>query len=121
VYEANQDREVAGLVDLIRKCRAKPAAVMLVLMPEHSRFRSMTPPFTKPFLVGAVRKAFPSSELPIVDFQSAIADDGFDDYVHLGDKGADEFSRLLGHAIRDHFPAADEVDLGDRSCRRWRL
>jgi hypothetical protein len=102
-YARFQEGQAAALVDLISRLRGHGGAILILLMPERSGFRTRIPPAARCYLLGTIREHFP--DLPaVLDFQDAIPDEMFSDWGHLNDTGRERFSLLLADALRDRCP-----------------
>jgi len=86
------------LADTVRDLAARGSRVIVVLTPEHSLLRSREPGDVATYLTDRLRRESGISDLEVLDYRSAIADDGFVDLVHLNTSGSKRFTPIL---IRD--------------------
>jgi hypothetical protein len=108
VYELKTYKESTKsptlLVEMIKQFRAKGADVVLILLPEHSRFRQAVPPealdVLRAFLTQYLRGDVPS----ILNYRDAIPDEGLADLMHANAKGRELFSRRLGRDLPRYLP-----------------
>jgi hypothetical protein len=100
-YALKQEIQAADLRTLISRYRARGAEVLLVIMPEASAFLDRTPPEAKQFLLDYLRREFRTDPVSILDYQHAIADSRFADYLHMNDEGRAEFTIRLAEGIRN--------------------
>jgi len=106
-YEHYQSRQAAVLVDMITACRRSGAEVAVVLMPETSAFHRRIPPEARQYLDAALVEAFGEDPPVVWDFQTAIPDDMFADYVHLTEAGQRKLSLLVAEEIRRRTSSLD--------------
>ncbi len=99
-YEHYQGRQATVLVEMITALRGRGADVAVVLMPETSAFHRRIPPQARQYLDAALAEAFGEDRPVVWDFQTAIPDDMFADYVHLTEAGRRDLSLLLAEEIR---------------------
>jgi hypothetical protein len=95
----------ATLVRLIREFRARGAAVVVALMPEHSRMRRRMPPKALDVIKASWRQAFDEDIPPVLDLRDKIEDADFVDLVHLNQRGAALCGRLIGAKMKDYLPS----------------
>lgn len=86
------------LTTMLRELASRGARVIVVFTPEHSMLRSSEPRPVGAYLARRLRQDTGLPNLLVLDYRTAIADDGFVDLVHLNKKGSMRFTPLL---IRD--------------------
>jgi hypothetical protein len=84
-----------SLVAMIRLARSVGAEPIVVLMPEHSRFRSELPPEARRSLVATLSGAFGAAAPRMIDLETFAHDDEFLDLHHLGERGKARVTRRL--------------------------
>ena len=88
------------LARTIRDLASRGARVIVVFTPEHSMLRSGEPRAVGAYLRQRLRQETGMTELVVLDYRSAVPDDGFVDLVHLNKKGSARFTPLLMQNIR---------------------
>jgi hypothetical protein len=100
VYELQTYKEATKsprlLVEMIEQFRAKGAEVVLVLLPEHSRFRQAVPAEALDVLRAFLAQHLGGDVPPILNYRDTIPDEGLADLMHANAKGRELFSRRLG-------------------------
>ena len=90
-----------SLVKLIRASRKRGAKVCIVLMPEHSAFRTRVPTAGARCFAEINRINFPDDPVPVYDLRDRVSDDMFVDVVHPGVDAMTPISILVGQCVRD--------------------
>jgi hypothetical protein len=90
-----------ALVELIREGRATGAKVGIILMPEHSLFRTRCPAEAGECFAKINRINFPDDPVPVYDLRDRIADDLFRDLLHPGVDAVEPISIPVGESVRD--------------------
>ena len=87
------------LAETLRALSSKGSRVVLVLTPEHSLLRSREPKEIVAYLQQRIRRESGIPQLEVLDYRSAVADDGFVDLVHLNSSGSKRFTRILARDL----------------------
>ena len=87
------------LADTVRDLASRGSRVVVVLTPEHSLLRSREPKDIAGYVRDRLRRESGVPDLEVLDYRSAIADDGFVDLVHLNTSGSKRFTPMLARDI----------------------
>jgi hypothetical protein len=88
-------RAPAMLASTLKQLAARGARPVVVLTPEHSLLRSREPAQIAKYIKQRLRRDTGMADLLVLDYRSAVPDDGFVDLVHLNSKGSKQFTPLL--------------------------
>jgi len=93
------DQADRALRESLRICRRRGIAVVLILTPEGSEFRSWYPPEVLQRVEEYCQNLSKEAGVPLVDARQWLADDEFIDSHHVNVVGAEHFTQLLNREI----------------------
>jgi hypothetical protein len=94
--DVHTDQALRGLLG---DCRAGGMKTALFVAPESSPLRSWYPPTARATFADHVTRLAAEYGVPVFDTRDWIADEGFSDYCHLSQTGAEAFSARLGREV----------------------
>jgi len=97
-YERSQDAP-RMLAETLRQLASKGSKIVLVFTPENSMLRSREPRGIADYLRQRLQRESGIPDLEVLDYRSAVADDGFVDLVHLNSSGSKRFTRILARDL----------------------
>src|SRR5262249_45118733 len=94
-----EESSVQAMRDMLKLCRRKKIAVVLVALPEGPDFRSWYSPAARSKWRGVLDGLRQEFGVPVVDAREWSLEDDFADGFHLNWNGAAAFTRRLGRDV----------------------
>jgi hypothetical protein len=88
-----------ALREILVLCRREGIAAALLVMPEHSRLRRLSPPVVREYLDNYLRGLSRDYRVPLIDARAWAPDEVFRDGLHLLPQGAVLFTERFGREV----------------------
>ena len=99
-----------SLVKIIRDCRRLGATVGIVLMPETSLMRRLTPAEAVDLFAEINRIDFAEDPVPVYNLRSCVPDEMFHDVIHVNIDAMNAVSTLVARCVKDLLSAHPAPD-----------